>query len=427
MGRAPSPSPPPIVSQRSGRRIRMPARFADFLPGSATHLAHMPPSTRQQRGHDVITDQHADQHAPRMPSPVQSEHDAPPLFIPFETEPNAAGLYRVYPTRPSILPIENTLESVTDAPTLAGGDRVPDSSRITEGLSSKVIEQDDLYAAFSNPTSGLLMAYHYSGTGQHDANSFSHTRESKNIDAYLEKKSNPFHQEYGWRQSAVKIRLPKEGEKWDAESEAPELEIPGVHHRSITDIIESVFQDDVATTFNMTPYREFWKSPDGRDIEVFSEAYSSPEMVETYAEINNLPREEGDDLERTIASLMFWSDATHLANFGDASLWPFYLYFGNQSKYIRGKPTASACHHVAYIPTLPEDLQDQYRAIFGEPCTSQVYTHCKRELMQAIWALLLDEKFMHAYEYGIVIKCGDGITRRVFPRFFTYSADYPEK
>ncbi|KAG2746733.1 hypothetical protein P692DRAFT_20875794, partial [Suillus brevipes Sb2] len=47
MARPPSPSPPPInpvVSQRSGRRIRMPARFADFLPGSATHLAHMPPT-----------------------------------------------------------------------------------------------------------------------------------------------------------------------------------------------------------------------------------------------------------------------------------------------------------------------------------------------------------------------------------------------
>jgi len=47
--------------------------------------------------------------------------------------------------------------------------------------------------------------------------------------------------------------------------------------------------------------------------------------------------------------------------------------------------------------------------------------------MQAMWDLLLDEDFMHAYEHGIVITCGDGITRRVFPRFFTYSADYPEK
>jgi hypothetical protein len=47
--------------------------------------------------------------------------------------------------------------------------------------------------------------------------------------------------------------------------------------------------------------------------------------------------------------------------------------------------------------------------------------------MQAIWAILLSKKFMHAYKYGIVICCGDGITWRVFPRFFSYSADYPEK
>lgn len=47
--------------------------------------------------------------------------------------------------------------------------------------------------------------------------------------------------------------------------------------------------------------------------------------------------------------------------------------------------------------------------------------------MHALWLLLLDEDFLHAYEHGIVIKCGDGITRRIFPRLFTYYADYPEK
>jgi len=47
--------------------------------------------------------------------------------------------------------------------------------------------------------------------------------------------------------------------------------------------------------------------------------------------------------------------------------------------------------------------------------------------MQQIWLLLLDGDFMHAYEHGIVLLCGDGIYRRLFPRFFTYSADYPEK
>ncbi|KAG2342574.1 hypothetical protein BDR05DRAFT_886243, partial [Suillus weaverae] len=68
---------------------------------------------------------------------------------------------------------------------------------------------------------------------------------------------------------------------------------------------------------------------------------------------------------------------------------------------------------------LPDDLQDQYMKIFGKPSSSEVYTYCKHELMQAIWALLLDNKFMHAYVHGI--------TCQIFPCFFTYSADYLEK
>lgn len=65
--------------------------------------------------------------------------------------------------------------------------------------------------------------------------------------------------------------------------------------------------------------------------------------------------------------------------------------------------------------------------IFGEPASSSTFTHLKRELVHAIWELILDGKFMEAYEHGIIIRCSDGITRRVFPRFFSYSADYPEK
>jgi hypothetical protein len=47
--------------------------------------------------------------------------------------------------------------------------------------------------------------------------------------------------------------------------------------------------------------------------------------------------------------------------------------------------------------------------------------------MQKIWHLLLDDKFVDAYERGTLIICGDGVTRRIFPRIFTYAADYPEK
>ena len=47
--------------------------------------------------------------------------------------------------------------------------------------------------------------------------------------------------------------------------------------------------------------------------------------------------------------------------------------------------------------------------------------------MHAVWKTILDDDFIHAYVHGMVVMCIDGIERRIFPRLFTYSADYPEK
>jgi hypothetical protein len=76
---------------------------------------------------------------------------------------------------------------------------------------------------------------------------------------------------------------------------------------------------------------------------------------------------------------------------------------------------------------LPDSVQDWYRKTFDKVASSELLTHLKRELFQAIWFLLLDKEFLQAYEHGMVVLCADGVSRLVFPRFFTYSADYPEK
>ena len=76
---------------------------------------------------------------------------------------------------------------------------------------------------------------------------------------------------------------------------------------------------------------------------------------------------------------------------------------------------------------LPDLVQDEYRRIHGTAATVNVLRFLRAQLLQEIWALLLDNEFMEAYEHGIVVQCGDGIARRLFPRFLTYSADYPEK
>ena len=54
-------------------------------------------------------------------------------------------------------------------------------------------------------------------------------------------------------------------------------------------------------------------------------------------------------------------------------------------------------------------------------------THCKHELFHAVWKIILGDEFIGSYRNSIVIKCHDGVLRRVYPQIFTYSADYPEK
>jgi hypothetical protein len=54
-------------------------------------------------------------------------------------------------------------------------------------------------------------------------------------------------------------------------------------------------------------------------------------------------------------------------------------------------------------------------------------THCCRQLMHAVWRLMLDDVFLEAYQHGIVLKCADSIIHLVYPCIFTYAADYPEK
>ena len=47
---------------------------------------------------------------------------------------------------------------------------------------------------------------------------------------------------------------------------------------------------------------------------------------------------------------------------------------------------------------------------FGKPATAEVVTHLKRDLIHAIYLLMLDDDFVDAYENGILLQCSDGVT-----------------
>ncbi|EMD34528.1 hypothetical protein CERSUDRAFT_55172 [Gelatoporia subvermispora B] len=248
--------------------------------------------------------------------------------------------------------------------------------------------------------------------------------------------AKPFSADDGWREASVKIKLPKERISYDSEDAAPDFEIPGVQYRPILEVLKAAYQDPQAAYYHYTPHKTFWQADakPGEELppaeRIYSEVYNSDAMLEEDRVIQEAPRNPADppDLEYAVAPIMLWSDSTHLAQFGTSSLWPIYLLLGNQTKYERGKPSAHAAQHLAYILSLPDTIQDLYQTLYGIAATAAVLTFCKRDLFQAVWLLLLQcDEFLEAYIHGFVVLCGDGIKRRLFPRFLTYSADYPEK
>jgi hypothetical protein len=160
----------------------------------------------------------------------------------------------------------------------------------------------------------------------------------------------------------------------------------------------------------LTPFKLFRRHPD-HDECVYSEIYDSDVFLEEHDKVQCARTNDPCEREKVIAALMFWSDATHLATFGTAKLWPIYMQFGNLSKYVRGKPTSSAAKHLAYIPPFPDSLQDEMKAFHSKWGSQQkdILAHCHRELMHGVWKFLLDHDFLHAYRYGMVVRCYDGI------------------
>jgi hypothetical protein len=87
-------------------------------------------------------------------------------------------------------------------------------------------------------------------------------------------------------------------------------------------------------------------------IALFMEIYNSEAMLEEDTKIQTQRHLSDDppDVEHAVAPILLWSDSTHLTNFGTASLWPIYLFFGSFSQYFHSKLSCFAAHHLAYIP-----------------------------------------------------------------------------
>jgi len=207
--------------------------------------------------------------------------------------------------------------------------------------------------------------------------------------------------------------------------------IPSLYYQKITTLIKESFESPIFRMFHLSPFKLFRQHPHHEASErVYSEMYDSDVFLEEHDKVQWAPSDDPTcKREKVVAALMFWSDATHLATFGTAKLWPIYMLFGNLSKYVRCQPNSGATKHIAYIPPFPDALQDELKSFYKKWDTQQkdILAHCRRALMHGVWKHLLDDEFLHAYRYGMIVQCYDGTERCVYPRICTYSADYPEK
>jgi hypothetical protein len=397
----------------------------------------------------------------------------------YRTEPDSYGVIREYSQgKPSITPDEYySLADVSDSPYLALDPSDSQASANTSRFASPMQKfcsaatsaAQTVFAPFRNISIFRLMTWFYSSSGvkslaevnslvkdvilapdfeTEDFIGFDVKKEYKVMDSYQETSTqglSPFSFDDSWIKGSVKIPLPCDGVK-QREAEAPSLVVE-VYYRKILDIIKAALAEPCAEQFHAFPFEASWQpGPDEPKERIYSEIYTGDRWNEEYTDIHK-KNQQGPhcDLEPLLIALMIWSDSTLLAQFGNASLWPIYLYIGNQSKYSRSKPSSFAAHHIAYIPKvccalfvshrkllitsikLDDKIQENYMEAFNKAATAAMLTHLRRELVQAIWMLLMDDEFMHAYIHGFLFRLVDGILRVLFPRFLTYSADYPEK
>jgi hypothetical protein len=332
----------PSLSTGSGRpkrSRRLPARYRDTLPVPPIAIAN-PPSEPESTGSWIK----------RLTLIVRDR---------LVTAINIFGVWRDYPHRPSYDP-----------------DVLVNSEDLSNHGSPSAINGPSLTSTlpppwpFANMTIWRLMNWFNSGSNLKtevevnrlakeihnaggfpgsDLDGFDVRRENKRLD--IAQKSRPFGDDF--REATLKIPVPSGEPNKDPEM----LPVPGFHFRTIISLIKATFESPLADHFHLSPYKLFRKSPiTNEDERIFSELYDSDAFIAAHDEIQRHGLLPPDDLgctrEKIIAALMFWSDSTHLADFGTAKIWPIYLVFGNLSKYIRARLTSGAWHHLAYIPSV---------------------------------------------------------------------------
>lgn len=311
----------------------------------------------------------------------------------YDTDIDSFGVFRSYFAQHPSFTSAITLESLCDSPHF----NVPQKlkkwwSGITNSSSASMIldpelpdeawrqniittVNDSYFKPFDNPSSYLLMKWFYSGSNakslaeldrlvqevlvkpdfdRADLMNFRAKRESQRVDVIKDKvlADSLFQAADGWYKVNISLSVPFERVKHSSISQVPIFTVESLIYRRPLQVLLAALQDASPDEFHLQPFKFYWQHNDSDDPDeserLYSELYDSDVLIEEHERIRKAC--ETPERETVVAAMMFWSDSTHLANFGNASLWPIYLYLGNQTKYVRCKPSAAAAHHIAYIP-----------------------------------------------------------------------------
>lgn len=378
---------------------------------------------------------------------------------PYVTPKDTFGRYRVYMGTPQSIPDSgNELDSMSNVPEVA--DAAADPSIHVPTSSATAV-----YPC-PNISSFLLQDWHWNGGAQksqasraslindvlldprfstEDLKGINWRQLDDNLRTSTSNSNGP-----AWSVHSVNVSIPPRGAK-DAQTRQSDTSAGNfpveMHSRKLTDIIRDTFEHNDPRFMHYEPYESHCQAPGSSSSQrLYSEGYESPRMIDHHHEIQKIKLDEPCDLPRCAAEVMVFSDALQLGLFGHAKAWPILISFANISKYERCRPNSKAWQELAYLPSvskhtylthliskvypcqLPHNIQDRIRELGdGKAIPKPLLTHLRRELIHEVWNQLLDDGFLHAWRNGMVIRCADGITRRVFPRIFSYSADYPEK
>lgn len=148
-------------------------------------------------------------------------------------------------------------------------------------------------------------------------------------------------------------RTPAAAAQFKSSPSINSLPVPVIQCLTLLDPVQQAFTKNMPCFFHYEPYESYCCNPGtSTGYRTYGEAYESKRMLDMHCKVQKIVLDGDCQLPRCVAALMIFSDATQLANFGNAKAWPIRISFGNLSKYERCKPDSHNHFELAFLPSV---------------------------------------------------------------------------